>query len=147
MVKEQITPQAVRQMFELDFSEQEKGTAMSHEDLTFYKTVESGIAHLEDLHYEMPLLFKHQNICLPNNYAQVEKSLNGLKRCLKADDQYYTDYYSFMSDISKGYACMVDDDFKHQDRRPWYLPHHGIYHPQKSTVRVVFVALPHSKDT
>ena len=56
-------------MFELDFSEQEKGTAMSREDIKFCETVESGIVHLEDLHYEMPLPFKHQNIRRPNNYA------------------------------------------------------------------------------
>ena len=138
-VKEQITPQAVRQMFELDFAEQEKWTAMSREDIKFCETVEIGIVHLEDLHYEMPLPFKHQNIRLPNNYAQAEKRLNGLKRRLKADDAYYADYCSFMSDtISKGYARKVDDEFKDQDDRTWYLPHHGIYHPQKSKVRVVF---------
>ena len=38
-VREQITPQAVKQMFELDFSEQEKGTAMSREDIKFCETV------------------------------------------------------------------------------------------------------------
>ena len=80
------TPPAARQMFELDFSEQEKGTGMSREDIKFCETVESGIVHLEDLHYEMPLQFKHQNIRLPNNYAQAEKRLNGLKRRLKVDD-------------------------------------------------------------
>ena len=139
MVKEQITPQAVRQMFELDFSEQEKGTAMSHEDIQFCETVESGIVHLEDLHYEMPLPFKHLNIQLPNNYAQAEKCLIGLKRRLKADERYYADYCSFMSDIiSKGYASKVDDEFKDEVGRTWYLPHHGIYHLQKAKVRVVF---------
>ena len=102
-------------MFELDVSEQEKGTAMSREDIKFP--------------------FKHQNIRLPNNYAQAEKRLNVLKRRLKADDTYYADYCSFMSDIiSKGYACKVDDEFKDQDSRTWYLQHHGIYHPQKSKV-------------
>ena len=50
-MKERITPQAVSQMFELDFSEPEKGTAMSREDIKFCETVESGIVHLEDLHY------------------------------------------------------------------------------------------------
>lgn len=65
MVKEQITPQAVRQMFELDFSQREKGTAMSREDIHFCETVESGIVHIEDLHYEMPIPFKHPNIQLP----------------------------------------------------------------------------------
>ena len=139
MVKEQITPQAVRQMFELDFSEREKGTTMSREDIQFCETVESGIVHLEDLHYEMPLPFKHPNIHLPNNYAQAEKRLIGLKRRLKADERYYADYCSFVSDIiSKGYACKVDDEFKDEVGRTWYLPHHGIYHPQKAKVRVVF---------
>ena len=126
-------------MFELDFSEREKGTAMSREDIQFCETVESGIVHLDDLHYEMPLPFKHPNIQLPNNYAQAEKRLIGLKRRLKADERYYADHCSFMSDIiSKGYARKVDEEFKDEVGRTWYLPHHGIYHPQKAKVRVVF---------
>ena len=56
MVKEQIAPQAVGHMFQLDFSEREKGTAMLGEDISFCETVESGIVHLEDLHYEIPSL-------------------------------------------------------------------------------------------
>ena len=67
-------------MCELDFSEREKGTAMSREDIQFCETVESGIVHLEDLHYEMPLPFMQQNIQLPNNYAQARKLLTGLKK-------------------------------------------------------------------
>ena len=107
-------------MFKLDFSEQEKGTAMSQEDIKFCETVESGIVHLKDLHYEMPLPFKHQNIWLPNNCAQAEKCLNDLKRRLKADDRYYVYYCSFLSDIiSKGYARNVDDEFKDQDGGTW----------------------------
>ena len=54
---------------------------------------------------------------------------------------YYADYCSFMSDIiSMEYARKVYDEFKDQDGRTWYwyLPHHGIYHPQNSKVRVVF---------
>lgn len=71
MVKEQITPQ--------DFSEREKGAAMSREDIKFFETLESGVIHLEGQHYEMPLPFKHQNIQLPNNYAQAEKRLTDQK--------------------------------------------------------------------
>ena len=55
------TPQAVRKVFELDFSEQEKGTAMSREDIKCCETVESGIVHLQDLHYEMPLPFNPEH--------------------------------------------------------------------------------------
>ncbi|XP_068756248.1 uncharacterized protein [Montipora capricornis] len=147
-VKERITPQAVSQMFELDFFEREKGTAMSREDIKFCETVESNIVHLEDLHYEIPLPFKHQNNQLPNNHAQAEKRLIGRKKRLKADARYYTDYCSFMADIiSKGYARKVDDKLEDEVGRNWYLPHHGIYHLQKSKVRVVFVVRPHLKDT
>ena len=120
-------------------AEREKGTAMSREDIQFCETVDSGFVHLEDLHYEMSLPFKHPNIQLPNNYAQAEKGLIGLKRRLKADERYCADYCSFMSDIiSKGYARKADDEFKDEVGRTWYLPHHGIYHPQKAKVRVVF---------
>lgn len=45
-----------------------------------------------------------------------------------------------MSDmISKGYAEKVPDDVLERiDGRKWYLPHHGVLHPQKKKLRVVF---------
>ncbi|CAB4028520.1 Hypothetical predicted protein [Paramuricea clavata] len=105
MIKEQITPQAVKQMFELDFSETERGTAMSREDRRFYHVVENGIVHLEDQHYEMPLPLKDQNIKLPNNYVQAEKRLNSLKKRMQSDERYYKDYCGFMSEtISREYT-------------------------------------------
>lgn len=63
----------------------------------------------------MPLPFKHQNIPLPNNYAQAEKHLNSLRKRLVSDARYYTDHCSFMSEIiSKGYARKVGEEFKGQ---------------------------------
>ena len=140
MVKKQITPQAVERMFDLNFSEKEKETALSRDDIKYYQTMENGVVHLKDMHYEMPLPFKHQDIQLPNNFAQAEKRLNSLKKRLVSDARYYTDYCNFMSEIiSKEYARKVGEEFKGQDERTWYLPHHGIYHPQKPTkISVVF---------
>lgn len=45
-----------------------------------------------------------------------------------------------MSDmISEGYAEKVpEDNLERTDGRKWYLPHHGVLHPQKKTLRVVF---------
>ncbi|PFX12397.1 hypothetical protein AWC38_SpisGene23662 [Stylophora pistillata] len=64
---------------------------------------------------EMPLPFKHQNIPLPNNYAQAEKHLNSLRKRLVSDARYYTDHCSFMSEIiSKGYTRKVGEEFKGQ---------------------------------
>ena len=122
-------------MFALDFSEKEKEISMSCEDIKFYETAETGIVHLEDVHYEIPLPFKHENTQLPNNCVQAENRLNSLKKRLMFDDKYYTDYCIFMSDI----LLKVDDDLKDQLGRTWYLPHHRIYHPQKPTkIGVVF---------
>ncbi|PFX18832.1 hypothetical protein AWC38_SpisGene16771 [Stylophora pistillata] len=115
MVKEQITPQAVQRIFELNFSKKEKGTALSRDDIKLYQRMENGVVYVEDRHYEMLLPFKHQNIPLPNNYAQAEKHLNSLRKRLVSDARYYTDHCSFMSEIiSKGFARKVGDEFKGQ---------------------------------
>ena len=144
---EQITPQAVRRMFELDLSEREKGTAMSREDIKFCETVERGIVHLEDLHYEMPLPFKHANIQLPNNYAQAEKRLIGLKGRLKADERYYANYCSFMSDIiSKGYSRKVMSSKMKLEEPGTSLIMGSITHKRQKYMWCLIV-WPHLKDT
>ena len=41
--------------------------------------------------------------------------------------------------IEKGYAKRVSPDCLEQDDgKVWFLPHHGVYHPQKEKLRVVF---------
>lgn len=41
--------------------------------------------------------------------------------------------------ISKGYAERVlAEDLGRSDGKVWYIPHHGVYHPQKGKLRVVF---------
>ena len=140
-VKEQITPRVVERMFELDFSEREIGTAMSREDREFLRKAEEGIHHREDLHYEMPLPFRGENIQLPDNRPQAVQRLAGLKKRLQANDKYRADYVNFMADIiDKGHARKVDSEkLVAQKGKVWYLPHHGIYHPKKpSSIRVVF---------
>lgn len=45
-----------------------------------------------------------------------------------------------MSDVlRKGHAEIVPEEQLHQkDGRLWYIPHHGVYHKRKKTIRVVF---------
>ena len=41
--------------------------------------------------------------------------------------------------INNGYAEVVpQDQLYNKDGRMWYLPHHGVYHPRKNTLRVIF---------
>lgn len=41
--------------------------------------------------------------------------------------------------ISKGYAERVPaEDLGRNDGKVWYIPHHGVYHPRKGKLCVVF---------
>lgn len=41
--------------------------------------------------------------------------------------------------LEKGYAVKVPEtQLARQDGRVWYIPHHGVYHPQKKKLCVVF---------
>jgi hypothetical protein len=56
-------------------------------------------------------------------------------------DQFYSDYKTFIEKLlEKGYAEKVDaSQCNWSDGKLWYLPHHGVYHPQKpGKIRVVF---------
>ena len=57
-VKEIITSNAIKEMFELEFSVRERGKGLSKQDRRFLENAEQGICHREDEHYEMPLPFK-----------------------------------------------------------------------------------------
>ena len=41
--------------------------------------------------------------------------------------------------VRKGYAEKIPKDEVSEDGRIWYLPHHGVFHPQKpDKIHVVF---------
>ena len=129
MIKEQLTPQVVSRMFELDFAKRKNGVALSREDCQFLKIVEEGIRHRDDMHYEIPLPFREDNVQLPNNRSQAVQRLHGLKKRLQGDTQYRAEYGSFMFEfIEKGYARKVSaEELPPEEGKVWYLPHHGVY--------------------
>ena len=64
-----------------------------------------------------------------------------LKRKLKRDENIHRKYREFMeSIIQKRYARkMTEEEALRRSQRTWYLPHHGVFHPQKQgKIRVVF---------
>lgn len=41
--------------------------------------------------------------------------------------------------VAQGYAEVVpSDQLQQSDGNVWYIPHHGVYHPRKGKLRVVF---------
>lgn len=139
-VKE-VTNAQVRQMFEIDFCERPQEERVSLQDRRFLRILKDSIHKREDGHFEMPLPFKHNCMKLPDNRSIAERTLKNLRRKLSYNAQYKSDYVTFMSEmISKGYAERVPtEDIENSSGRVWYIPHHGVYHPQKpQKIQIVF---------
>lgn len=87
----------------------------------------------------MPLPFKEERPNLPNNKTCAVHRLKCLERRLRRDKQYYKDYTAFMEEtIARGDPEKVSKE--EINKHPaWYIPHHGVYHPQKpGKIGVVF---------
>ena len=105
--------------------------------------MESNIKYRDDGHYEIPLQLKEEGLTLPNNRNLALSRLEKLKQKLKRDIKYRDHYQAFMKEmIEKEQAERVSDEELHlTNGRVWYIPHHGVYHPQKpDKIRVVFDA-------
>ncbi|KAI7805752.1 hypothetical protein IRJ41_018562 [Triplophysa rosa] len=116
-----------------------KDSHFSQEDLRFISIMEEGVKMKANGHCELPLPFKKDKPNLPDNKICAELRLKCLKKRFEKDMQYHKDYATFMNEtITCGDAERVPPD--ELDKRPsWYIPHHGVYHPQKpGKIRVVF---------
>ena len=123
-----------------DFNErstEEKG--MSREDIRFLKIMDES-AQLQDGHYSMKMPFRKEQLTLPNNLSMVKQRLLGLKGKFRKDELFHQEYTNFFTDvIQKGYAEKVPQhQLDGENGKVWYIPHHGVRHPKKGTLRVVF---------
>ena len=93
---------------------------------------------LKDGHYQIPLPFKQEDLRLPCNKYQAAQRLPYLKRKFDKTEKFKADYIRFMEVIiAKGYARK--STMTATPEKTWYLPHHGVYHPNKrGKIRVVF---------
>ncbi|KAL7849158.1 hypothetical protein SRHO_G00207810 [Serrasalmus rhombeus] len=139
-IKEVILPTDVIKVLESDFAERASETDhVSQEDLRFLSKLKQGIVHKSDGHYEMPVPFKDDRPNLPDNKVCAIHRLKCLERKLRRIEQYNKDYKAFMNEtIIRGDAERVAEEDIHNGP-VWYIPHHGVYHPQKpGRIRVVF---------
>lgn len=139
-VKEVVSPADVIKVLETDFVERaSEDCNISQEDLRFLSKMERGIRLNDDGHFEMPLPFKKERPNLPDNKVFAIHRLRCLERKLKRNEQYYKDYKTFMDDtMARGDAEKVPEK-DISKVATWYIPHHGVYHPQKpGKIHVVF---------
>lgn len=88
-----------------------------------------------------PLQPKVDHPTFPNNSKLcVIQRLLGLKGKFSRDELFHQEYTSFFIDvISKGYTEKVPQrQLGGEDEKLWYIPQHGVRHPKKATLRVVF---------
>nr|XP_054757838.1 uncharacterized protein LOC129263947 [Lytechinus pictus] len=132
-----ITPKDVLRALEPDFKQESNSdTSVSQDDVEFINCLGEGISRNEDGHLEMPLPFKKRPE-MPNNRRLAEVRLRHLSKKMERDDDYKVRYKAFMSEIiERGYAERAHDDG--QEGSTNYIPHHGVFHPQKRKLRVVF---------
>ncbi|KAE8291618.1 hypothetical protein D5F01_LYC08974 [Larimichthys crocea] len=99
-VKEVIAPADVLKVLESGFSERNVEDAhFFQDDLRFISIMEQGMKTHANGQREMPLPFKENKPCLPNNLKCADHRLQCLKRRFQKDKQYHKDYVAFMNDI------------------------------------------------
>ena len=141
--KEVLTPSQVLKAFERDFIDHDishpDDKGYSVDDRKFMTLVESE-TEFDDGHFVVPLPFRDRSIVLPDNRGQVMSRLKWQTTKMMRNDQYRADYFDFMQTLmEKGYCEPVpSNERNHESGEVWYLPHHGVYHPQKGKLRVVF---------
>ena len=131
-----VTMTDIVRILESDFKGGKDDKKTSQEDLNFLKIMEEGIKRTGTGHYEMPLPFKERPL-LPDNHSMALIRLEHLKRKFLKDSKYKEDYVRFMNEVlSRGDA--EEGQVLAQEGVKWYIPHHGVYHPKKNKIRVVF---------
>ena len=115
---------------------------MSVKDQQALKRIENSVCVVGG-HYKVGMLWKSDTPWLPNNKQTAEARLQSLKRKLKRDENVHRKYREFMDNlIQKGYAKkMTEEEVVRRSQRTWYLPDHGVFHPQKQDkIRVILDA-------
>lgn len=133
-----IGPYAIRTLLGWVINGPPSRKEMSRDDVKFMEIVKDSI-RLEDGHYSLKLPFKIE-ASLPNNRCVAKQCILGMKRKFEKNEKFHQEYTNFLNDvISKGYAeCVPEHQVERCDGKVWYIPHHGVYHPKKATLPVVF---------
>lgn len=115
---------------------------LSIEDRQFLGLMEETMVKNAAGNWTTPLPFKHQVEKLPESRPAAAKRLKSTCRLLERKPEMKQHYLTFMQGVlDKNLAEPVPVDDLKDDKPHWYLPHFGVYHPQKpGKVRVVFDA-------
>ena len=84
--------------------------------------------------YEVGLLWREEEVKLPNNFYSAMGQLKSLERGLQKNKTLRKRYQETIdTDINAGYVRKVDEAELNEtkDKLQWYLPHHPVINPHK----------------
>lgn len=122
---------------------------MSVEDRKFIQNMNSSLARNESGSWEALLPVREKFNKLPNNREDAVKRLRSTRRTLDKKPLMKQHYFDFMQKLlEKGHAEPAPKAELSSSSPRWYLPHFGVYHPQKpDKIRVVFDSAAETKGT
>ncbi|XP_064638317.1 uncharacterized protein LOC135494330 [Lineus longissimus] len=135
----QTLEEQVRDHINYDFSERviDDQEQPSKKDKQFIRSVSESVEFI-DGHYVIGLPFKDENVRMPNNRPQAVQRMESLRRKFHKSTDFHERYKTFMNKLfDNDYARVAPEDDM-QEGKVWYLPHHGVFHPKKDKLRVVF---------
>ena len=130
----------IQSCFARDFEEcQDDAVGPSIKDRMWTTRIENSIKQRDDGHFEIGLPFEETTL-FPSNRHQALKRLDTLKSRFLKNEKFFTEYKSFMrSMLENNFAeAIPQEEILPFEGNVWYLVHHGVYHPQKQKLRVVF---------
>jgi len=138
----ELSDQQMEQFLRLEDIDMNKSSkkGLSIEDQESLNKMKNSV-RLVNGHYLVGMLWKSEDPWLPDNRQMAEARLQSLKGKLERDENFHRKYRDFMSNlVSKGYARkLTAEEAERRGRKTWYLPHHGVFHPQKNDkTRAVF---------
>lgn len=97
-------------------------------------------AVLQEERYCLKLPFKRPDAHLPNSFKVAKQRILGLRKRFMSNPEFHREYTSCLHDvIARGYAEKVPlEQSQGRPGKVWYIPHHGVHHPKKGSLRVVF---------
>ena len=139
-IKDNEIPDMLERMYNGDFVENTdklkiSDAAFSEDEKQFMQLMDNNVQRSNGK-YVLPLPFRSE-ATLPNNRIVAEKRLAHLKRKFMKDTQFFNHYKAFIDALIKGgHASKSTSPPPHG--KTWYLPHHGVYSPNKpEKLRVV----------
>lgn len=113
---------------------------MSMENRNFIYIMIHSLSRSDLGHWEAPLPLREETKALPDNRKDAHQRLKSTRWTLDKKPLMKKHYFGFMQKLLENdHVEPVPDKETPRSNHWWYLPHFGVYHPQKpDKIRVVF---------